>query len=29
MVGKILKENPELKGWRKLKDWQRRIKNLS
>jgi hypothetical protein len=29
MVEKILKENPELKGWRKLKDWQKRIKNLS
>lgn len=29
MVGKILKENPELKGWRKLKNWQKRIKNLS
>jgi hypothetical protein len=29
MVKKILKENIELKGWIKLKKWQKRLKNSS
>jgi transposase, IS5 family len=29
MVKKILKEYPEIKGWRKIKDWHKRIKNSS
>lgn len=29
MVGKVLKCYPELKGWRKIKDWYKKIKNGS
>ncbi len=29
MVKKILEEYPELKGWRKIKNWNKRIKNSS
>jgi len=29
MVAKVLKQDPTIKGWRKIKDWRRRIKNGS